>query len=133
MKGVTMNTILSHKRLRWVSLGLVLAALAAPPAQSKTGGQAAIVSRSGASTAYRSDDRLGPKFVLVANGRPVGNAAPAITIVKPAGFDTGDALIGAGVAAVATALLAALFVLSGRFKGHRSTNCVAVRMGRPQR
>ena len=121
-----MNGILSQRRLRWVSLGLVLAALAAPQAQARSGGPGANVSHSGAGTPLRTDDRLGPKYVPVANGGPVGQPAATITIVKPAGFDVGDALIGAGVAAVATALLAALFVLSGRFKGHRSTS-VAVR------
>jgi hypothetical protein len=100
----------SYNRSRWILLVLVVAALVAPPAQATTGGRG--VPRSTA-PGVRSDDRLGPKYATVPAGRP----APAITIVRPAGFDTGDAVIGAGVAAALTALLAALFVVSGRFKG----------------
>jgi hypothetical protein len=106
-----MNGIFSHKRLRWMSLGLVLAALAAPQAQARTGGQG--VPRS-AGTALKSDDRLGPKYVPGADSVPAGHPAPAITIVKPAGFDVGDALIGASAAAFATAAVAGLLVLGSR-------------------
>lgn len=115
-----MNGILNQKRLRWVSLGLVLAALTAPQAQARTNAPDERSSHPAAVTALRNDDRLGPKYVA-------GQPAPAITIVKPAGFDVGDALIGAGVAAVATALLAALFVLSGRVKGRHSVSGAAIR------
>ena len=124
-----MNGILSQKRLRWVSLGLVLGALAAPQAQARTNAPGDRISNPRAVTTFRNDDRLGPKYVPVADGGPVRHTASAITIVKPAGFDVGDALIGAGAAAVATALLAALFLLSGPRKRRRSTSGVAVRIG----
>ena len=67
----------------------------------------------------REIDRLGPKQVPLEHAIVAQPAAPAVVrIVEPGGFDWGDALIGAGVAALATAgLAAALQLMMGGRRG----------------
>lgn len=56
----------------------------------------------------REIDRLGPKQVPLQHAIVAQPAAPdVVRVVEPGGFDWGDAMIGAGVAALATAALAA--------------------------
>jgi pimeloyl-ACP methyl ester carboxylesterase len=109
-----MNTIFSTRSLRWISLGLVVAAVASPVAQASTRGAGASVS-----SPLSSDDRLGPKYVPTAGSWPAGPPPQAITTVRPAGFDFGDALIGAGAAALLTAAIAGLVVVGPRVKRSR--------------
>lgn len=67
----------------------------------------------------REIDRLGPKEIALQHAIVARPAAPdAVRVVEPGGFDWGDALIGAGVAAGATAALAAaLQVMMGGRRG----------------
>jgi hypothetical protein len=91
----------------WIAVVLVIAALTAPAAQAMHApNDTATPSRPTATLA--GDDRLGPKYVQVAKHVATPTSIGTIEVVKPSGFVWGDALIGAGVTALAIALLGAV-------------------------
>lgn len=88
----------------WIPIVVATAALAAPTAQARHAPDNAAAPPQAPAAAV--DDRLGPKYVGVPN-----TSAPAavqtVEVVRPRGFQWGDAMIGAGVTAFAIALLGA--------------------------
>lgn len=95
-----------RRRHGWTSIAIVLAtaALGAPTAQARHAPDDAAAPSQPPTVAV--DDRLGPKYVPAAE-RSAPAAVRTVELVKPNGFQWGDALIGAGVTAFAIALLGA--------------------------
>ena len=101
--------------LRWCGVAVVVgvAAIGAPAAQPHTqAGDPPTTSTPSTSlwtATGREIDRLGPKRVPLQHR--VVQPTTVVKVVKPAGFVWSDAAIGAGVACLAVALVAALAVL----------------------
>jgi hypothetical protein len=103
----------SFSRGRIIILAVAASALAAPAAQAYhvvPSDRGTASSSSATWTASRREiDRLGPKHVPLQH--PIARAPISVAkVVKPAGFVWADAAIGAGVAALALAVVAALML-----------------------
>jgi hypothetical protein len=125
----------------WLGLAVAAAAVAAPVAEARLvpgeDGQASPPLASVWTASSLEIDRLGPKYVplhhpysarpveangpgptaagtAIANARHDAMPVSAVKAVRPAGFNWGDAGIGAGVASLTLALIAGLALLATR-------------------
>jgi hypothetical protein len=108
-KGANVNSSFSRGRI--IIVAGVAAALAAPAAQAyRAPSDRGTASSSSSATWTASSleiDRLGPKHVPLQH--PIARAPiTVVKVVKPAGFVWADAAVGAGVASLALAVVAAL-------------------------
>jgi hypothetical protein len=103
--------------------GLVVAVLAPSVGYARHGPLGHATATGGSTSTWvasgREIDRLGPKQLPLQHAIVAQPTAPdVVRVVEPGGFDWGDALIGAGVAAGATAAVAAaLQMLTGGRRG----------------
>lgn len=101
--------------LRWwgvaVIVGVAVIAASAAHARSRAGEPPTTSTPSASlwTATGREIDRLGPKHVPLQHR--IVQPTTVVKVVKPAGFVWSDAAIGAGVASLAVALVAALAVL----------------------
>jgi hypothetical protein len=108
-KGANVNSSFSRGRI--IIVAVTASALAAPAAQAyHVPSDRGVASSSTSATwtaSSREIDRLGPKHVPLQH--PIARAPiTVVKVVKPAGFVWADAAIGAGVAGLALAVVAAL-------------------------
>ena len=115
------------------AVAVFAAAFASSAAYAKHGPEEHATASSGSTSTWvatgREIDRLGPKYLPLQHAvvaRPSA-AVEVVRVVEPNGFDWRDAAIGAGVAAIATAALAAALLA---IQLHRSPGRHA-RIGRP--
>jgi hypothetical protein len=116
----------------WLGLVVAAAAVAVPVAQARHApgedGSASVPPASVWIASSLEVDRLGPKHVALSHpysGAPVEASAPGPTVsvtnvLRPGGFDWGDAGIGAGVSSLTLALLAGLALLLTRRSQRKS-------------
>jgi hypothetical protein len=111
------NSSFSRTRIASLAVALASAAFAAPAAQAHhapgNNAKASPPSASVWTASSREVDRLGPKYVPLQH--PLSLApVTVVRVVRPGGFDWGDAAIGAGVSGIALALVAGLALLVTR-------------------
>jgi len=103
----------SFSRRRLIIAAVTMAAVAAPAAQARHAPTDQVTASSSPAATWtasgREIDRLGPKHVPLQH--PIARAPiTVVKVVKPAGFVWADAAVGAGVAALALAVIAALML-----------------------